>query len=370
MRVLITTDTLGGVWNYSIDLTEGLLAAGVEVYLISVGHKPDSHQARAISEVRVTHPASLRFTAIECPLEWMPGGTRLAESTTALEALINDYLPDLLHFNQYCYGAVNSKLPKLVVAHSDVVSWWLECLEVAPPADTWLHAYIQAVSIGLASADCVVAPTKWQLKQLETHYGYPEATGLVIANGAREDKITAPRLLQAVCAGRMWDQAKNIGVLEEANLDIPVYVAGSDHLMSERMSSVVTACNVERLGQLTHVALQRLFAESTLYIGPSLYEPFGLAPLEAARQGCALLLSDIGSFREIWQDDAVYFSPRNPEELRAQARILLADPALLREMARRGQRRALELYSLDAFISKYLSLYESMLNTAGIRNAA
>src|SRR5205814_6907963 len=61
--------------------------------------------------------------------------------------------------------------------------------------------------------------------------------------------------------------------------------------------------------------LRQLYARSAIYIATSQYEPFGLAPLEAALSRCAIVASDIPSFREIWGDAAVYFTNNDPDSL-------------------------------------------------------
>ncbi len=170
MRILITTDTVGGVWTYTKDLVEGLLNAGHQVCLVSLGSGPDVPQSASVAAFKNIFPSSFCFFAMNYPLEWMPGDTRTPESMKALAELVRHYTPDLLHFNQYCYGAMFTKLPKLVVAHSDVVSWWHECIGNSPADEPWYQHYRSTVTAGLASADCVVSPTRWQLDQLHKHY--------------------------------------------------------------------------------------------------------------------------------------------------------------------------------------------------------
>ena len=66
---------------------------------------------------------------------------------------------------------------------------------------------------------------------------------------------------------------------------------------------------------------QRGIARAAIYALPAHYEPFGLSILEAAMSGCALVLGDIPSLREIWGDAAVFVHPDNRD---AVARCLAA----------------------------------------------
>src|SRR5947199_312178 len=77
-------------------------------------------------------------------------------------------------------------------------------------------------------------------------------------------------------------------------------------------------------------ALHRACVESAqhraaIFASPALYEPFGLTVLEAAAAGCALVLSDIPSFRELWSGAAVFVDPADSESLHRALRDLSAD---------------------------------------------
>ena len=52
-----------------------------------------------------------------------------------------------------------------------------------------------------------------------------------------------------------------------------------------------------------------MMARTAVFVSPALYEPFGLAVLEAAQAGCALVLSDIPTFRELWDGVALFVAP-------------------------------------------------------------
>jgi hypothetical protein len=83
----------------------------------------------------------------------------LATSSEFLLSVIHDVKPDLAHFNQYGYGALEVDIPRVVVAHSDVVSWWV-CVHGEEPRETkWLRWYRELVTQGLSNATAVVAPS-------------------------------------------------------------------------------------------------------------------------------------------------------------------------------------------------------------------
>lgn len=342
----MTTDAVGGVWSYAITLGNALAKTGVSISLVCLGPRPSQEQrqqALAIPKLRL----------LECsePLEWMDdpwhGVERAGEY---LQNVVQELQPDLVHLNGYCHAALEFGCPKLVVSHSCVLSWWQAVKgETAPPR---YDRYRAAVAEGIRNADLVVAPTATMLRSLSRNYGL--TSGWVIPNGLDQEHPSEPTKERVVlCAGRLWDEAKNIQVLARAAVGMaaPVYVAGA---APEAIPSV------NLLGALGPQAMRQWFDRAAIYASPALYEPFGLAPLEAARSGAALVLGDIDSLREVWGDAALYIEPRNADALRSACNLLLKEPVLRDEMANRAMLRA-RRYSSSRQARLYAGLYRRLI---------
>jgi glycogen(starch) synthase len=115
---------------------------------------------------------------------------------------------------------------------------------------------------------------------------------------------------------------------------------------------------ITMLGSLEQDELLALFHESAIYICTSRYEPFGLAPLEAALCGCAVLANDIPSLREVWGDGALYF--RDASSLSARLLQLSRDPQQLVAAQHRSWQRA-QRYTAAVMVEQYLTLYRTIL---------
>jgi glycosyltransferase involved in cell wall biosynthesis len=102
--------------------------------------------------------------------------------------------------------------------------------------------------------------------------------------------------------------------------------------------------------------MDEALATAAIFAEPARYEPFGLAALEAARAGCALVLGDIASLREVWGSAAVYVSPDDDDELERALRVLIHHPRLRADYAERARRRA-RLYSRERMGDGYLQAY-------------
>jgi hypothetical protein len=270
-----------------------------------------------------------------------------------LMAQIRAWRPDVLHLNQFCYGGLPTYVPKVVVAHSDVMSWSQACRGEMPHDSVWFRHYMEVVSRGIAQAQAVVAPTRWMMNSVCSNYDV-SAYQAVIANGRAIPKTNAGRAkkMQAATIGRVWDEGKNVRLLEEVGSPMPVLVGGELSLEAE---PPFTSSRLQLLGQLSEEAALRLFAETSIYIATSRYEPFGLAPVEAALSGCAIVAHDIASFREVWDESALYFGSAG--ELTQLLHTLHADPALLSRAASEAGARARALFSRERMVEKYLALY-------------
>lgn len=354
MRVLMTTDTVGGVWTFTQELAAGLLRSGCAVALVSLGRLPSEEQRAWAENLTRTWKNNFCYEALDTPLEWVPQNEdAYAYAAPFLLEMTRDFQPDLLHSNQFCFGHLPLSIPKIITAHSDVLSWAENCRDGKLEDSAWLRQYLALVNSGLAGADCVVAPTRWMLHALARNFPLPESTA-VVSNGRTLDAApSAPRKLQAVTAGRLWDEAKNISILRGVQSPIPLLVAGEAHDGFDAATGRITS-----LGPLSQNDLLALFRESSIYICTSRYEPFGLAPLEAALCGCAVVANDILSLREVWADGALYFSGTQP--LTSLLRELCDSPEHLRVARNHSFQRA-GLFTAERMIKGYLQVFQSAL---------
>ncbi|MCU1223039.1 MAG: hypothetical protein JWQ42_1132 [Edaphobacter sp.] len=358
MRILMTTDTIGGVWTYTKELTAELLASGCAVVLVSFGRTP-SYAQQSWSNTLSTHWGDqFRYVASDTPLEWMGGNDRAySEGVAVLMRVAGEFGVDLVHSSQFCFGALPSNLPRVVVAHSDVLSWAQACRSGRLEQSDWLDCYCSLVAEGLRCADTVVAPTHWMLESLAANFSLPK-NAYVFPNGRTLPAImtTVSRKLQAVTAGRFWDEAKNLKLLAAVQSPLPLLLAGETDHESTRISSFQG--NTRLLGPLKECELLQLFRQSAIYLCTSQYEPFGLAALEAALCGCAVVASDIPSLREVWEDNALFFE--NTESLSALLVRLYNEPNLLANAQRRSLQRA-QHFTAERMATSYLSLFQRML---------
>ncbi|WP_437793765.1 glycosyltransferase family 4 protein [Sorangium sp. So ce693] len=356
--VLMTADTMGGVFSYAIELARALAARGVRTSLATLGGPLSAPQREAAGRV----PGLAVFES-SFRLEWMEDPwDDVARAGDWLLELEERLRPALIHLNGYAHGALDFRAPKLVVAHSCVLSWWAAVLGgEAPPR---YDRYRREVARGLAAAPAVVAPTRAMLDALLRHHGpLPAGSRAEVIPNAADPARFAPRPKEelVLAVGRLWDQAKNIEALGEVapHLPWPIQVAGSD-VRPGGGAGAIPHPSLEHLGVLSPSAVAAALGRASIYAHPARYEPFGLSVLEAALSGCALVLGDIPSLREVWGDAALYVDPGDTEALRRALRTLIDAPGARREMAARARARALG-FSPRRMARGYLRLYGELL---------
>jgi glycosyltransferase involved in cell wall biosynthesis len=333
MRVLMSTDAVGGVWTYASELRRALAAEGVEVVLATLGPQP---------------PPEPHGAWLDCRLEWQDdpwqdvhaAGEWLREQAEASQA-------DLVHLNGYTHAALAWEVPVVVVAHSCVLSWH-EAVRGVPAGPAW-ERYREAVRAGLRGADAVVAPTAAMRRALRRLYDARPC--LVIPNGVSPHPAApAPREPLVLGAGRLWDEAKGLDALDAAarGLRWRVEVAGA--------AGGRVAQHAVLLGQIDRMQLRTRMGRAAIFAHPARYEPFGLAVLEAALARCALVLGDIDSLREQWDGAALFVVPGDTAALRAALERLIGDAALRAELAAAAHARA-RRRQIGATAAGYLELY-------------
>jgi len=362
MRVLVTADTVGGVWSYAKELVTGLVRRGIHVTLVSFGNIPTASQADWIEPLRRVdfHPSAFR-------LEWMQEAEQdIDASREFLLSIIHESKPDLLHINQYCYGNLPVAIPRVVVAHSDVVSWWAAVKNEEPNDIEWMRWYRRAVAEGLAGATTVVAPSSWMLRQIETWYQSP-ASSQVIYNG-RTPTLFNPHIGKddyILSVGRLWDGWKQVSLLTQIDLPGPVFIIGAEeHADAAHRGSKTLRATTHRVhlkGTQSEAQLRHWYGRASIYAATSRYEPFGLEPLEAAFSRCAIVANDIPSFREIWADTVCYFQANDPGSLERQLERLHNDRPARLTYANLAYNRARARYTADRMVDDYVALYQKLV---------
>ncbi|GGE32246.1 glycosyl transferase [Agaricicola taiwanensis] len=351
-RVLMTLDAIGGVWRYAMDLGTGLKQAGVEVVFAGFGPLPSpghAEEARTIGTL----------VWLKAPLDWMvTGAAELTDVPHLLQGLIEDHDIDLVHLNLPSQGyRLQASVPVVVVSHSCVVTWFKAVRQSdLPDYWSWQKACNRA---GFDTADAVVAPSQAHADLLSACYGVINNL-TVIPNAVREPASPAAKKEIVFAAARWWDDSKNGLVLDQAASKSlwPVVMAGPTVGPN---GQAISLAHAHSPGEIASEEVRQRVASAGIFVSPSIYEPFGLAALEAARAEAALVLADIPTYRELWRDVALFADPRDPDSFASAINTLVADPERRQALGRSARARS-QRFSTEAQTRSYLDLYRHVMS--------
>jgi glycosyltransferase involved in cell wall biosynthesis len=358
-RLLMTIDAMGGVWRYAMDLAKALRLEGVDTVFAGFGPRPASQmleEAKATGEI---------FWS-DAPLDWTATDqSELARIPDWLVATARAASVDLLHLNlpSQAAGLVIDR-PVIVVSHSCVTTWFAAVRGTALPPDWLWHEGLNRR--GFAAADAIIAPSHSHADALSRSYGIGGIE--VVHNSSRHVPTRLNKQNYCFAAGRWWDEGKNSSVLDgtAALTDYPIVAAGP---IDGPSGQHVRFAFVDHRGALGHAEAMALMNEAAIFMSPSIYEPFGLAALEAARAGAALVLADIPTYRELWQDAALFAQPDDPAAFASAIDGLAGDRRLRQRLAHLAQDRS-RLFSAAAQARAMLDVYRRTLTRRSHLTAA
>ena len=133
--------------------------------------------------------------------------------------------------------------------------------------------------------------------------------------------------------------AQAFNLLRNENVDIVVAGGANPKVFgNSRFSS--NQANVHYLGYVSDGELRALYERAHCFVYPSLYEGFGLPPLEAMACGCPVIVSDAASLKEVCGAAALYCDPMSHKDIADKIGLLLTDEALREKLCGMGRLRA------------------------------
>ncbi|MCW2285348.1 glycosyltransferase involved in cell wall biosynthesis [Rhodoblastus acidophilus] len=361
LKLFMTADAVGGVFTYALDLLRRQTRLGVRATLAVLG--PGLSEAQ-LAAARAVDGLDIIETGL--PLDWLASSPQEILSTAEqVAALARNSGADLVHLNTPTCALASFDAPVVCALHSCLASWWASVEGGALPQDfVWRT---QMLRDALRRADAVICPSRAYAARVCDLY---RIAPFVVHNGRAAPTPPAfpPPAAPAFAfsAGRLWDRGKNAATLDEAagEMRLPLLLAGPcASPQGERFS----ARRARLTGALEAPVLRQILSERPVFLSAALYEPFGLSVLEAAQAGCPLVLSDIETFRELWQGAALFAPPRLASAFAANVNRIVVDGDLREELRKAAMRRA-QTYSAAAMAEATMAIYRAALarNTGAV----
>ncbi|MBB4066131.1 glycosyltransferase family 4 protein [Gellertiella hungarica] len=359
--ILMTVDAVGGVWRHAMDLAAGLRACRkARILFVGLGPEPAPDKVAEAEAIG-------RLLWLDLPLDWMAGDAgALLPVPERIASIARSEGADIVHLNLPSQAAgLSLPVPVVTVSHSCVVTWFAGVRGHGLP-DHW--AWQERLNrAGFDCSDAVLAPSRSHAAMLKAAYG-PIPHLAVVLNGSACPERHPPKDEIVFSAGRWWDDGKNGAVLDRAAPQMvwPLHVAGATLGPN---GQALAFSHARHLGELSHRRTMAEMERAGIVVSPSTYEPFGLAALEAARAGAALVLSDIPTYRELWDGAALFADPADPGAFALAVNRLAESEALRTDLARAARLRA-RRYTVDAQAEAVSRLHDRLLGITTTQTAA
>ncbi len=266
------------------------------------------------------------------------------------------------------------RIPLIVTLHSmePLRPWKADQLGSGYLLSSWIE------KTAVQAADRVIAVSTGMRADILRHFQVDPAKVVVIHNGIDPDRFKRTDTKDALTAlgvrtpyvlfvGRITDQKGIFDLLTAApNLPNGVQVvlcasAPDTPEIEERLRRTVPRHpNVHWINRMVPVdQVVQLYSHASVFVCPSVYEPFGLINLEAMACGTAVVASAVGGIVEVVEDGktGILLPPSRPDELAAAICRLLDDPAEARAMGQAGRRRVEEKFAWASVAERTEAVY-------------
>jgi glycosyltransferase involved in cell wall biosynthesis len=362
-------DSFGGIGRYTFNLVRGLGAYTHELQLV----------------LFAAGGIAWSLDANESPRVGLPGCGRLPGLVTIGNAVIParawQHSLNLVHdptgVTPFLFGAGRART---VVTVHDVFAWslpghstladmliyrhWLPhvlprvdaviTVSQASKADIVRHLRVTAERVHVTYegvGDSYTPASIEEVSKIGARYGLPD--GYLLFVGSVEERKNLRRLLQA-CA-RLWAAG-------ERRL---LVVVGARRWKYTKIMDTVQELGLERqvifTGYVSDEDLPAIYSGADLFVFPSLYEGFGLPPLEAMACGTPVVTSNTSSLPEVVGDAAILVDPYDVEALAEAMHRVLSDPDLADDLRRRGLQRA-QGFTWERTARETMEVYREVLS--------
>ena len=247
---------------------------------------------------------------------------------------------------------------------------------------TFRAVYRTLTPILLARTKALITVSEFSRREIAAHYGYPAKSICVVPNAvdsrfrpfcAEQCQRDSTPYLLAVSSptahknfARMIAAFLSVEGLDDVELRI---IGDSNRIFSGSLHDVSGSRRIRVLGRLTDEELVEAYQGAAAFVFPSLYEGFGIPPLEAQACGCPVIAARAASIPEVLGDSALYFDPLKVSDIAQSMQRILQDEALRRDLRHRGKANVAR-YCWNTSARQVSRLIDQAFNGVANANAA
>ena len=337
------TKPLTGINRFAYELTCGLIKFGINVTIICPKQaiKPE-YDIKGLNIIKFGFGTSHIWEQISLPLFFVGKKDFMLMSFSGLGPIII--------FN------------KIITIHDlaflENPSWF---------SKTYVLIYRLLIPLSARTSKRILTVSEFSKQEIINKLGIKEDSISVIYNAVNNNQEEQESILEKVpknyiLAVSSIDPRKNYARLTQAFTIIPncnlVVVGGVSHIFNHvKMNRSLN--NVYTLGRVTDAELTTLYKNARAFIYPSLYEGFGIPPIEAMTYGCPVVASDLSVIHEVCGDAALYVNPYNIDEIAKAIERVDNDINLRLDLRERGYKniRRYSWHNSSVVLKKIIELY-------------
>ncbi|HBO16789.1 MAG: glycosyl transferase, group 1 [Candidatus Moranbacteria bacterium GW2011_GWE2_35_2-] len=299
-----------------------------------------------------------------------------------MSRLLKKYNLDLVHFPHFNVPLLYRK--KFVITIHDLILVHFPTIlgTTLSPFFYWLKflAYKIVIKSAIERAKRIITVSEFTKNDIENHY--PQARGKIrVTYEACEDfcflaSENKERILEKygiikpylMYVGNAYPHKNLDGLvsafayLRQENPEINLVLVGKDDYFYRKIKEQVKQKKISGVvfpGFIPDCELDAVYYSSNAYVFPSLYEGFGLPPLEAMAKGVPVVSSDHKCMKEILGDSALFFDGRNRFDMEEKMRTIYMDSKLRIDLVKKGYEQ-IKKYSWKKMAEKTLKIYEKV----------
>lgn len=249
-----------------------------------------------------------------------------------------------------------------------------------PESFSWKFRLVYGIlaPLFLKNARRIITVSEFSRSEISEHFGLPKDKIVVIPNAPSafffEHRVapsdvsnTEKPYFLAVSSPNVHKNFERLeraflDFVDESNSDVELRIIGQQANTFAARESKSTA-NIRYLGRVSDTELAQAYAGALAFVFPSLYEGFGIPPLEAQAAGAPVLASNAASIPEVLGESALYFDPLDVDSISELMRSSATDASLRSTLRRQGSKNA-NRYSWDGSARRLADAIQEVLPSA------
>jgi glycosyltransferase involved in cell wall biosynthesis len=289
-----------------------------------------------------------------------------------LPKILNKIDPDLVHFPHFNVpifyrGKFVVTIHDLIHQHQEISTHGKLVFGLKR------YGYRKVFGAALKKSEKILVPSEFVKQQLISEWKVKDNKILMTPEGVDEKLLkTTGKLLgnvkppyilyvgNAHLHKNVEGLIKTFLILRKNYQYLQLVLTGKENHFWEEIRKKYDNPNIIYTGFVSDEELAALYKNAKVYVEPSFEEGFGLPVLEAFANNCPVVASDIGSLKEVGGDGAVYFNPKNTEDMVDKISMVLNSEKLQKDLIEKGKKR-IKLFSWKKMAEQTLEVYEQDL---------